>query len=161
MSEMTTTEVRSRRVRLTGPVAFVWAWVFCTLAATAWVLLDIARGTSTDSGTAALVALAGTTAVACAATAGALLRRRAAWRPAGAVVLAVLAIATIPFLGWFTALPAYLGVAAAWVGGPLDPAASVPGSAPRIAGVLGVTIAMLAALLFTGGLLLSVIGTTF
>ena len=98
MSEMTTTEVRSRRVRLTGPVAFVWAWVFCTLAATAWVLLDIARGTSTDSGTAALVALAGTTAVACAATAGALLRRRAAWRPAGAVVLAVLAIATIPFL---------------------------------------------------------------
>jgi len=154
MTQMTTTATRAPHTRLTGPGALVLAWVCCTLASTGWVLLTAHYG-ATNDGTAALVASAGTVAAAGCATAGALLRRRSAWRPAGAVVLAGLAVVTIPFLGWFTALPAYLGVAAAWVGGPLDPDATVPGTAPRIAGVIGACIAMLAALIFTGGFLLA------
>jgi hypothetical protein len=159
MTETSTIPVRRGGKHLTGPWAFVAAWTSCTLAATGWVLVD-AAGTNPETGGAAwLVAASGTASVTISAVAGALLRRRPAWRPVAAVVLCALAVLTIPFLGWFTALPAYLGVAAAWVGGPLDPGANVPGTAPRIAGVLGTAIAMLAGLIFTGGLLVTLLGT--
>ena len=147
MNQIATTSAPRHTRRLTGPVALGAAWVVCTLAGSVTALMQEATEDGSSS-TPLLILIAGTASVVGAAIAAALIRRRQSWRVAGSVVLALLAVLTIPYLGWFTALPAYLGIASAWVGGLLDPEPA-GGRAPRVAGIVGLFLAAVLGLIFT------------